>query len=91
MAVFFGLQALDVLTTLIGLRLGASEASLFVGRMMQLGPVAGLFVAKAFAVILASAALGFGRPRVIVLLNYWFAALVTWNLATIVASVAARH
>lgn len=91
MTVFFSLQALDVLTTLIGLRLGASEASFFVGRVMQLGPVAGLFIAKAFAVILVSAALGFHRPRVIVFLNYWFAVLITWNLATIVATVATRR
>jgi hypothetical protein len=91
MTVFFSLQALDVVTTLIGLRLGASEASFFVGRVMQLGPVAGLFIAKAFAVILVSAALGFRRPRVVVFLNYWFAILITWNLATIVATVASRR
>ena len=57
--VFIYLQLLDLLTTLIGLRLGASEASFFVGRVMQLGPVAGLLVSKVFAVILVSAALGF--------------------------------
>ena len=88
MAVFFSLQALDVLTTLIGLRLGASEASFFVGRLMNLGPVAGLLISKVFAVILVGAALGFRRPRVVVFLNYWFAALITWNLATIVTSFA---
>jgi len=91
MAVFFSLQALDVLTTLIGLRLGASEASAFVGRVMQLGPVAGLFISKAFAIILASAALAFRRPRMIVFLNYWFAAIITWNLATIVYAVLSRR
>jgi hypothetical protein len=90
MAVFFSLQALDVLTTLIGLRLGASEASAFVGRVMQLGPVAGLFISKAFAIILASAALGFRRPRVIVFLNYWFALLITWNLIMIITAVVRR-
>ncbi len=31
MTVFFSLQALDVVTTLLGLRLGAGEASFFVG------------------------------------------------------------
>jgi hypothetical protein len=91
MTVFFSLQALDVVTTLIGLRLGASEASFFVGRVMQLGPLTGLFIAKAFAVILVSAALAFRRPRVVVFLNYWFAILITWNLATIVATVATRR
>ena len=87
MSVFFGLQALDVLTTLIGLHLGAHEASLFVGRMLAIGPVAGLLISKCFAVILAAAALAFQRPRVVVFLNDWFAALIAWNLLTIITSL----
>jgi hypothetical protein len=87
MSVFFGLQALDVLTTLIGLRLGAHEASLFVGRLLAIGPVAGLLISKCFAIILAAAALGFQRPRVVVFLNYWFALLIAWNLMTIFTSL----
>ena len=90
MTVFFSLQALDVVTTLLGLRLGASEASFFVGRLIKLGPLEGLLIAKLFAIILVAAALGFHRPRVVVFLNYWFAALITWNLATIITSLARR-
>ena len=90
MTVFFSLQALDVVTTLLGLRMGAGEASFFVGRLMKLGALEGLIIAKIFAVILVGAALGFHRPRVVVFLNYWFAALITWNLVTIAASFARR-
>ena len=89
MSVFFALQALDVLTTLIGLHLGAGEASLFIGRLLQLGFVSGLLISKCFAIILASAALAFQRPRVVVSLNYWFAVLIAWNLYTILWSLAA--
>jgi len=88
--VFISLQALDVLTTLIGLHTGASEASVFVGRLMQLGPLAGLLISKVLAMILCAAALGFKRPRVIVFLNYWFAGLITWNLFTILSSILSR-
>jgi hypothetical protein len=88
LTVFFSLQALDVVTTLLGLRLGASEASFFVGRLMKLGAVEGLLISKLMAVILVAAAIGFRRPRVVVFLNYWFAALITWNLVTILASFA---
>jgi hypothetical protein len=91
MAVFFGLQALDVLTTLIGLRVGAREASVFVGRMLALGPVSGLLISKCFAIILAAAALGFGRPRVVVFLNYWFAVVIAWNLFTILTTMFPLH
>lgn len=91
MAVFFALQALDVLTTLIGLHMGAKEASFFVGRMLAIGPVAGLLISKCFAIILAAAALGFKRPRVVVFLNYWFALLIAWNLFTIFSSLVAMR
>jgi hypothetical protein len=89
MSVFFGLQALDVLTTLIGLHMGAREASVFVGRLLAIGPVTGLLISKCFAVILAAAALGFHRPRVVVFLNYWFALLIAWNLFTIFSTLLA--
>jgi hypothetical protein len=81
--VFLSLQALDVLTTLIGLQTGAAEANKFVNRAMQWGPVTGLAISKAFALLLLAAALRFRRQRVVVVLNYWFAAVVTWNLLVI--------
>jgi len=88
LTVFFSLQALDVVTTLLGLRLGAGEASFFVGRLMKLGTLEGLLLSKVLAVILVATAMGFRRPRVVVFLNYWFAALITWNLLTILTSLA---
>ena len=83
LTVFLTLQVLDILTTLLGLQLGAREASIFLGRLMNAGPVAALLIAKIFAVLLVATALRFKRPRVVVFLNYWFAAIVTWNLGTI--------
>ena len=85
LTVFVVLQTLDVLTTLIGLRVGAQEASIFVGRLMHIGPVAGLLISKILGVLLVAAALKFQRARVIVFLNYWFAAVVSWNLLTILS------
>ena len=82
-SVFVFLQALDILTTLIGLRLGAGEASAFISRLMHLGPVPALMISKILAVILVLIALRRGRPRIVVLANFWFAAVVTWNLALI--------
>ena len=84
LAVFFSLQVLDVLTTLLGLSMGAQEASVFVGRLLQVSPIFGLAIPKLFAVLLVVAAIKFKRSRLIVFLNYWFTAVVTWNLAMIV-------
>ncbi len=86
LTVFVALQTLDILTTMLGLRMGASEASFFVGRLMRAGPLAALLIAKIFAVALVALALKFKRPRVVVFLNYWFAAVVSWNCALIVLS-----
>ena len=83
LSIFVFLQVLDILTTLIGLRLGAGEASVFVARLMHLGPVPGLMISKILAVMLVLIALRHRQPRVVVLANIWFAAVVTWNLGQI--------
>jgi hypothetical protein len=84
LSVFVILQVLDILTTLMGIRMGAHEASVFVGQLMNAGPVGGLLLSKIFAVFLVASAMRLKRPRLIVFLNYWFAAVITWNLLMIV-------
>jgi hypothetical protein len=82
--VFIALQALDLVTTLIGLRMGAGEASPFIGRLMHMDPMAALLIAKIYAVLLVALAMRYKKPRLVVFLNYWFAAVVTWNLGVII-------
>jgi hypothetical protein len=84
--IFVALQCLDVLTTMIGLRIGASEGSMFIGNLMRVGPLAGLLIAKLFAVVLIMVALKFKKPRAVVFVNYWSAAVVSWNLVMILVS-----
>ena len=80
---FVALQMLDILTTLIGLRAGAGEASPFIGRLMHISPITALLIAKIYAVLLVALAMRFRRPRLVVFINYWFAAVVGWNLCII--------
>ncbi len=87
LSVFVLLQLLDILTTLLGLRMGAHEGSLFIGRLMRVGPMAGLLISKMFAVCLVGMALRWHRPRVVVLLNYWLAIVVAWNMFAIYSTV----
>jgi hypothetical protein len=87
LAVFVLLQLLDILTTLLGLRLGAHEGSLFIRRLMKMDPMAALLISKLFAVVLVGAALHWRRPRVVVLVNYWVALVVVWNLLAIYSIV----
>ena len=88
--IFFALQALDMLTTLLGLAAGAHEASTFVGQLMQFGPLPALLIAKLLASVLILTAVRFKRTRFIVFTNYWFAAIVTWNLVMILSAVVLR-
>jgi hypothetical protein len=84
---FVALQMLDVLTTLIGLRMGAGEGSVFLSQLMQLNPVTALLLGKIFAVFLVATALRFKRGRIVVFVNFWFTAVVTWNLGIILYSL----
>jgi hypothetical protein len=88
---FLALQVLDVLTTLIGLHLGAHEGSTFIGHLLRTGPVSGLIISKIFAAGLAAFAVFLNRKRLLVFLNFWFAALVTWNVIAIVVQSGVRH
>ena len=81
--VFAALQALDILTTLLGWKLGAREANPFIARLADLGPLPGLVVAKLIGFVLFLAVFVAGRARLLRLLNLWFAGLITWNLAII--------
>jgi len=90
-SIFLFLQALDVLSTLIGTRLGAQESNFFISRLMNVGPAAGLSLAKMLAVFLVTVAFLLNRRRLIVFVNFWFAAVVTWNLAMIFLQALIRN
>jgi hypothetical protein len=88
--VFLYLQLLDFLTTILGFRLGLSEASPFVRMLTQIGPALGVALSKLIAVTLAAACLLLNRARVLKWINYWYAVLVLWNLTLMVLAVAHR-
>ena len=81
--IFVYLQILDVLSTLIGFSLGNTEASPFVRLLIRWGPVAGLALSKAVALGLVAACFALKRMRMIRFINYWYAALIVWNLVVV--------
>lgn len=85
-AVFLYLQLLDFLTTLIGFRLGAGEASPFVRLLMHAGPAVGVAASKAVAVALGGLCIALRKQHLLRWANYWYAALVLWNVCIILAS-----
>ena len=83
---FVYLQVLDLLTTLIGFRLGAGEASPFVRWLIGLGPAAGVAASKLIALALAALCLWVNKARIVGWINYWYAGLVLWNLGVILVA-----
>jgi len=80
--VFLFLQAMDFLTTIIGFRLGANEASPFIAKLIRLSsPATGVAASKLIAVAIAGMCMATDRLRLLRLVNIWYGALVLWNLA----------
>ena len=77
---FLYLQVLDVLTTLLGFSIGAGEGSPLVRLLVLWGPVAGLVASKLGAVALATICLWLRKQVLLRWINYWYAALVVWNI-----------
>ena len=84
---FFLLQILDFLTTLVGLRMGGSELNPFISWLMQLDAVMGLTAVKLLGVAIAGYCVWRRKLRVIGWVNYYFAGLVIWNLLNILRAV----
>lgn len=85
---FIYLQILDFVTTLVGFRVGAGEASPFIAKLVHLSsPVAGVAASKVFALALGAVCLCTGRQRLLGWMNYWFASLVVWNLGVILVAI----
>jgi len=85
-AVFVYLQLLDTLTTLVGFRLGASEASPFIKMLMHAGPFAGVLLSKLIALTLGGACIYWKRLHVIRWASYWYGGLIVWNLMIMLAA-----
>ena len=86
--VFVLLQVLDLITTLVGLRMGGTELNPFIASLMRITePAIGVLVVKAFGFGLGGYFVWKQKTRLIRRINYLFALLVIWNVVVIVAAV----
>jgi hypothetical protein len=84
---FLYLQVLDFLTTLVGFKFGAHEASPFIAKLMQAStPALGLAVSKVVGLGIGALCVVTQRIRLVGWVNYWYAGLVVWNLGIILAA-----
>jgi len=82
--VFLYLQVLDFLTTLIGFKLGAREASPFILKLIHItSPALGVAASKLVGIGIGALCVALNRARLIAWINYWYAGLILWNLMLI--------
>ncbi len=81
--IFTYLQVLDFMTTLIGMKVGLGEASPFVRLLMRLDPAVGLALTKLGAFLLCGLCFWLNKRHLVRWINYWYAALVVWNMVLI--------
>ena len=84
--VFIYLQLLDLLTTLVGFKMGATEASPFIRMLMHAGPVSGVMASKILALGLGGVCVYLKKKHLIQMVSYWYCALVVWNLMIMLAT-----
>jgi hypothetical protein len=82
---FIYLQLLDLLTTLVGFKLGAGEASPFIRVLMHAGPIWGVALSKVVALGLGALCVYTNKTHVIRWITYWYCGLVVWNLMVMLA------
>jgi hypothetical protein len=87
---FIYLQLLDFLTTLIGFKMGASEASPFVRLLMYAGPQTGVAVSKLVALGLGGLCVYLKKQNLIRWATYWYSGLVVWNLMIMLTAAGGR-
>ena len=84
--IFIYLQLLDLLTTLVGFKLGAQEASPFIRLLMHAGPAVGVMASKALSLALGAYCVYAKKSHLIRWVSYWYGGLVVWNLVVLLAS-----
>jgi hypothetical protein len=90
--VFIYLQVLDFLTTMVGFKIGAHEASPFIVKLIHISsPAVGVAASKVVGLAIAGLCIATNRVKLLSLANYWYAALVVWNLAMILSAPGHLH
>lgn len=84
--VFVYLQLLDLLTTLVGFKLGAQEASPFIRVLMHAGPAFGVLVSKLLSLGLGALCIYYKKNHLIRWISYWYGGLIVWNLMVLLSS-----
>jgi hypothetical protein len=87
--IFVYLQLLDLLTTLVGFRVGAAEASPFIRMLMHVGPTTGVIISKVLALGIGALCIAVNKKHIVRWITYWYGVLIVWNLMVMLVAPAA--
>ena len=83
LSVFILLQAIDLLTTLVALKLGGAEQNPMLSQIMNLAPTYGLLLSKFLVVGIAALGVWMHKSNGLRVANMAFAGIVVWNFGII--------
>ena len=86
LSIFIYLQVLDLLTTILFLKLGLGEASWVVAALVRWSPILGVMAAKLGTILLALLAVRYQKHRVVQLANVGYSGVVVWNLVCMIVA-----
>ena len=86
LSIFIYLQVLDLLTTILFLKLGLGEASWVVAALVRWSPLLGVMAAKLGTILLALIAVRYQKHRVMQLANVGYSGVVVWNLVCMIVA-----
>lgn len=84
LSIFVYLQILDLLTTILFLKMGLVEGNWLVSLLIRWSPMLGVLLAKIGTIILALIAVHYHKIRVMRLANFGYGGVVVWNLVCII-------
>lgn len=84
LSLFIYLQLLDLLTTLLFLKMGLFEASWVVAALIRWSPLVGVLLAKLGTVLIAILAVRMHKDRLMRWANLGYSGVVAWNLLCMV-------
>ena len=84
LSIFVYLQILDLLTTILFLKMGLVEGNWLVSLLIRWSPMLGVLLAKIGTIILALIAVHYHKIRVMRLANFGYSGVVVWNLVCII-------
>ena len=84
LSLFIYLQLLDLLTTVLFLKMGLVEGNWLAATLIRWSPLFGILAAKAATIVVGIIAVWLHKDRLMRLANFGYSGVVAWNLVVMI-------